>query len=467
MTTFLIILLVLLLIGGAGAAGYFLLRGPKTDTPPRPEGLTPEMRKLLEKIGRRSDLGREIAGDMAEVNGDTLWPAYRDKITDRAVRRSLEEGRNSCRTLRTPLRKVYCPGEYREEVAALPTNKGEYRPFHPLSIHSTIKTLYIRFCLEDNNRQLLEPPVYRPVILTMEQQAAYLEKVRPVMSQAAWLQKQVAEASDEPFLKVVYAALSMGGRPTREMREATEILFPERPKEHFFLSVALRQWFLLLQRTLGEDLSWLLQDYEGRRQALLTQVRGQEALRKALEKKPIPASLTFRVLYRYRVVQKDRSAECDALIISTTGIFPVEARYFGGEEVFSADAAAAPGLLRVVFLWDYFSPALERLVPGIGSGIIQPILSVAGKAPFRHNSPCAVMRPEEIRDFIGRQREVFTEKQVDELAKVFQSQGAGPSTYALPDYDYVMEVLSKGLVKDFNRVCKAAEGLPQRTYNKK
>ena len=278
MTTFLIILLVLLLIGGAGAAGYFLLRGPKTDTPPRPEGLTPEMRKLLEKIGRRSNLGREIAGDMAEVNGDTLWPAYRDKITDRAVRRSLEEGRNSCRTLRTPLRKVYCPGEYREEVAALPTNKGEYRPFHPLSIHSTIKTLYIRFCLEDNNRQLLEPPVYRPVILTMEQQAAYLEKVRPVMSQAAWLQKQVAEASDEPFLKVVYAALSMGGRPTREMREATEILFPERPKEHFFLSVALRQWFLLLQRTLGEDLSWLLQDYEGRRQALLTQVRGQEIL---------------------------------------------------------------------------------------------------------------------------------------------------------------------------------------------
>ena len=54
MTTFLIILLVLLLIGGAGAAGYFLLRGPKTDTPPRPEGLTPEMRKLLEKIGRRT-----------------------------------------------------------------------------------------------------------------------------------------------------------------------------------------------------------------------------------------------------------------------------------------------------------------------------------------------------------------------------------------------------------------------------
>lgn len=467
MITFLIILLVLLLIGGAAAAGYFFLRGPRTDTPPRPEGLTPEMRKLLEKLGRRSDLGREIAGDMARVNGEVLWEAYADRITDRAVRRSLMEGRDNCRTLTVPLRKVYCPGEYREEVAALPTNKGEYRPFHPLSIHSTIRTLYIRFYLEEHNRELLAPPVYRPVILTMEQQAAYLEKVRPVMSQAAWLQKQVAEASEETFLKVVYAAWSMGRRPTREMREATAILFPEAPKEHFFLSVAMRQWFVVLRRTLEEELGWLLRDYEERRQWLVTQARGQEALRKALERKPIPASPAFRVLYRYRVVRDDHSAECDALILSTTGIYPVEARYFGGEEVFSADAAAAAGLLRAVFLWDYFSPALERLAPGVGSGMIQPILSVAGKAPFRNTSRCAVMRPEAIREFIGRQKEIFTEKQVEELAKIFQSQGARPSTYALPDYGYVMETLNRGPVKDFSRLCRAADGLPQRTYGKK
>ena len=44
--------------------------------------------------------------------------------------------------------------------------------------HSTVKTLYIRFYLEEHNQQLLAPPVYRPVVLTLEQQAAYLEKVR-------------------------------------------------------------------------------------------------------------------------------------------------------------------------------------------------------------------------------------------------------------------------------------------------
>ena len=53
MLPFLITLLVLLLAAGA-VGGYLLLRGPRTDKPPRPEGLTPEMKEQLNhlEIGR-------------------------------------------------------------------------------------------------------------------------------------------------------------------------------------------------------------------------------------------------------------------------------------------------------------------------------------------------------------------------------------------------------------------------------
>ena len=460
MIPFLITLLVLLL-AAAAIGGYFLLRRPRTDKPPRPEGLTPEMKEQLGLIARRCDLGREIVGDLAQIDGAALWDAYRDNITDRAQRRCLEQDLNGCLRHKATLRKVYCPEEYREETAALPTVKGQYHPFRPMSIHSTVKTLYIRFYLEEHNRELLAPPVYRPVILTLEQQAAYLEKVRHRISRAAGIAKRLNETGDDTFLKVVYAAWSMGGRPTREMREAAQILYPDHPKDHFFMAVAMRQWFLILRRTLAGHLGILLNDYDQRRRTLVSCIRAQEALCKALEKKPVPEN--FRVLYRYRVVREGHSAECDALIISTTGIYPVEARSFGGEETFSVDAATAPGLMRAVFLWDYFSPALERLAPGKGSSVVHPILALAGRAPFSNNSACTVLRPEGVREFVAAREEIFPAERLDELVQVFQSQGARPSGYALPDYEAVMDVLEGGIYKEFRRLLRVADGLPQRT----
>lgn len=461
MLPFLITLLVLLLAAGA-VGGYLLLRGPRTDKPPRPEGLTPEMKEQLNHLARRCDLGREIVGDLAQVNGAVLWSTYRDKITDRAQRRCLEQDLNGCLTHKATLRKVYCPEEYREETAALPAARGQYLPFRPMSIHSTVKTLYIRFYLEEHNQQLLAPPVYRPVVLTLEQQAAYLEKVRHRISRAAGIAKRLNETGDATFLKVVYAARSMGGRPTREMREAAQILYPDHPKDHLFMAVAMRQWFLILKRVLGSHLNILLTDYDQRRRTLVSCIRAQEALCKALEKKPVPEN--FRVLYRYRVVREGHSAECDALIISTTGIYPVEARSFGGEETFSVDAATAPGLMRAVFLWDYFSPALERLAPGKGSSVVHPILALAGRAPFLKNSACTVLRPEGVREFIEGREEIFPAERLDELVEVFQAQGAKPSGYALPDYEAVMDVLEGGIYKEFRRLLRVADGLPQRTY---
>lgn len=459
MIPFFLILLAL----AAAAAGYFLFRGSRTDKPPRPEGLTPEMKEQLGLVARRCDLGREIAGDLSQVDGAALWAAYRDRITDRAQRRCLEQDLNGCLQNRATLRKVYCPEEYREETAALPAARGAYKPFRPMSIHSTVKTLYIRFYLEEHNRELLAPPVYRPVILTLEQQAVYLEKVRHRISRAAGIAKKMSETSDETMLKVVYAAWSMGV-PTREMREATQILFPEHPKEYFFMAVALRQWFLLLRRTIAGYLGILLADYDRRRRALASRIRAQEALTKALEKKPNHSGI--RVLYRYRVVREGRSAECDALIISTSGIYPVEARSFGGEETFSVDTATAPGLMRAVFLWDYFRPALEQLAPGVGSNVIHPILALAGRAPFQNNSACTVLRPEGIRDFVASRREVFPAEQLDDLVRVFESQGAKPSTYALPDYEAVMDELEGGIYKEFRRLLRVADGLPHRTIQK-
>lgn len=464
MNPFLIVLLVVLL-AAAAAAGYFLLlRGPRTDKPPRPEGLTPEMKEQLTLIGRRCDLGREIAGDLSQVDGAALWSAYRDRITDRAQRRCLTEGLNGCLTHKAPLKKVYCPEEYREETAALPAARGAFRPFHPLSIHSTVKTLYIRFYLEEHNQELLAPPVYRPVILTMEQQTAYLEKVRHRVSRAAGIAKKLSETGDELMLKVIYAAWSMGGRPTREMKEASLILYPDHPKDHFFMAVAMRQWFLILRQTTGRYLSTLLEDYDRRRRLLVSRIRAQEALGKALEKRPMPEGI--RVLYNYRVLREGRSAECDAVIISTTGIYPIEARYFGGEETFAVEAATTPGLLRAVFLWDYFSPALEKMAPGKGSSLVHPILALAGRAPFLNNSSCTVLRPEGIRDFIAAREKVFTEEQLDELVKVFESQAAKPSTYALPDYEAVMDALEGGIYKEFRRLLRVADGLPHRTMQK-
>lgn len=154
-------------------------------------------------------------------------------------------------------------------------------------------------------------------------------------------------------------------------------------------------------------------------------------------------------------------------MLSTTGIYPVEAKYFGGEEAFSADAAASPGLVRAVFLWDYFSPVLEKMAPGKGSSLIHPILSVAGKAPFQHTSPCSILRPESVRELITSRADVFTEEQVDELFKIFRSQGERPSAQALPDYAAAMEQLDRGILKEFRRVRKTAESLPHRTYQKK
>ena len=464
MLTPILIVLLVLLLGLAGVAGYFLLRKPLTDKPPRPEGLTPEMREQLGVVARRCDLGREIAGDMQEVNGAALWGSYREKITDRAQRRCLEQDRGGCLGYKAPLRKVYCPEEYREETAALPSVRGQYRPFRPMSIHSTVKTQYIRFYLEEHNSRLLAPPVYRPVILTLEQQAVYLEKVRHRVSHAAGMAKKLNDTTDELLLRVVYAAWSMGSRPTREMREAADILLPGHGKEHFFMAVALRQGFLLLRETISEQLSILLADYDQRRKALVSRIRAQEALSKALEKKPIPENI--RILYRYRVVRDGHSAECDALIVSTSGIYPVEARSFGAGETFPVDKATAPGLLRSVFLWDYFRPALEELAPGVGSSSIHPILALAGRAPFQNNSACTVLRPEGIRDFIDSRKEVFPEELLDDLVEMFRSQGAKPSTYALPDYEAVMDQLEGGIYKEYRRLLRVADGLPHRTIQK-
>ena len=463
MITFLIAALVLLLVLGA-AAGYLLLRSPRTDAPPRPEGLTPETRKRLEGIARQCDLGREIVGDLAQVDGSALWPAYRGRITDRAQRRCLSQNLDGCLEKKVPLRKLYSAAEYREDTASLPMAREEALPFKPLSIHNTIKTLYIRFYLEDHNRELLLPPSYRPMVLDLEQQAAYLDQIRPRMSQAKGLLKQVEEASDENFLKVIYAAWSMR-RPNREMREAALILYPDHPNDHFF--VAMRKWVLILQRTLRRHLGLLIQDYDQRRRELVGRVRALEPLQKALNKRQPPPPPGFRVLYHYRVVRDGRSAECDALVLSTSGIYPVEALYFSGESSFSADAAAAPGLLRAVFLWDYFSPVLEKMAPGKGSSLIQPILSVAGKAPFQHTSPCTILRPEAVRDLITSRAEVFTPQQVDELYQIFQSQGAAPSAYALPDYTAAMDLLEHGPLREFRRLRKAADHLPHRTYTRK
>ncbi len=460
MITFLIAALVLLLVLGA-AAGYLLLRSPRTDAPPRPEGLTPETRKRLEGIARQCDLGREIVGDLAQVDGSALWPAYRGRITDRAQRRCLSQNLDGCLEKKVPLRKLYSAAEYREDTASLPMAREEALPFKPLSIHNTIKTLYIRFYLEDHNRELLLPPSYRPMVLDLEQQAAYLDQIRPRMSQAKGLLKQVEEASDENFLKVIYAAWSMR-RPNREMREAALILYPDHPNDHFFMAVAMRQWFLILQRTLRRHLGLLIQDYDQRRRELVGRVRALEPLQKALNKRQPPPPPGFRVLYHYRVVRDGRSAECDALVLSTSGIYPVEALYFSGESSFSADAAAAP-----VFLWDYFSPVLEKMAPGKGSSLIQPILSVAGKAPFQHTSPCTILRPEAVRDLITSRAEVFTPQQVDELYQIFQSQGAAPSAYALPDYTAAMDLLEHGPLREFRRLRKAADHLPHRTYTRK
>ncbi len=310
------------------------------------------------------------------------------------------------------------------------------------------------------------PPSYRPMVLDLEQQAAYLDQIRPRMSQAKGLLKQVEEASDENFLKVIYAAWSMR-RPNREMREAALILYPDHPNDHFFMAVAMRQWFLILQRTLRRHMGLLIQDYDQRRRELVGRVRALEPLQKALNKRQPPPPPGFRVLYHYRVVRDGRSAECDALVLSTSGIYPVEALYFSGESSFSADAAAAPGLLRAVFLWDYFSPVLEKMAPGKGSSLIQPILSVAGKAPFQHTSPCTILRPEAVRDLITSRAEVFTPQQVDELYQIFQSQGAAPSAYALPDYTAAMDLLEHGPLREFRRLRKAADHLPHRTYTRK
>lgn len=463
MTTFIIAALVLLLVLGGAAAGYFLLRGPRTDAPPRPEGLTPETRKRLEGIAHRCDLGREIAGDLAQVDGSALWPAYRERITDRAQRRCLRQNLDGCLEKKVPLRKIYSAAEYREDTASLPIAREEARPFKPLSIHNTIKTLYIRFYLEDHNRELLAPPTYRPMVLNMEQQAAYLDQIRPRMSQAKGLLRQVEEASDENFLKVIYAAWSMR-LPNREMREAALILYPDHPKDHFFMAVAMRQWFLILRRTLRRHMGLLIQDYDRRRRELVDKVRALEPLQKALNKRQPPPPPGFRVLYHYRVVRGGRSAECDALVIAGSGIYPVEALYFSGESPFSADAAAAPGLLRAVFLWDYFAPVLEKMVPGKGRDLIQPILSVAGKAPFQHTSPCTILRPEAVRDLITSRAEILTPKQVDELYQIFQSQGAEPSAYALPDYTAAMDLLDRGPLREFRRLRKVAEHLPHRTW---
>lgn len=463
MTPILIALLVLLLVLAA-VAGYFLFRKPLTDQPPRPEGLTPEMREQLGVVARRCDLGREIAGDMSQVDGAALWSAYRERITDRAQRRCLEQDLNGCLGYKAPLRRVYCPEEYREETAALPSVRGQYRPFRPMSIHSTVKTQYIRFYLEEHNQQLLSPPVYHPVILTLEQQAVYLEKVRHRVSHAAGIARKLSETTDERMLKVVYAAWSMGNRPTREMREAANLLLPGHAKDYFFMAVAMRQWFLLLRQTISDQLGILLADYDQRRRTLVSRIRAQEALSKALEKKPMPEDI--RILYRYRVVREGHSAECDALIISTSGIYPVEARSFGAGETFPVDKATAPGLLRSVFLWDYFRPALEELAPGVGSNIIHPILALAGRAPFQNNSACTVLRPDGIRDFIASRKEVFPAELLDELVEMFRSQGARPSTYALPDYEAVMDQLEGGIYKEYRRLIRVADGLPHRTIQK-
>lgn len=464
MITFVIAALAVLLVLGAAGAGFFLFRGSLTDTPPRPEGLTPETKKRLEEMGKHCDLGREIVGDLSQVNGSALWPAYRRRITDRSQRRCLRENLDGCMTRQVPLRKVYSASEYREDTASLPIAKEESRPFRPLSIHSTVKTLYIRFYLEDHNRQLLEPPAYRPRVLNLEQQAAYLDQVRPLMSQVKGVLKQVEESSDEDLTKVIYAAWSMS-RPNRELREATLTLFPDHPRDHFFMAVAMEQWFHILRRTLSRYLGLLVQDYDQRRRFLVGKLRALDPLQKALEKKPLPPA--FRVLYHYRVLQKGRSAECDALVIAPSGIYPVEARYFGGEESFAADSAAAAGLLRGMFLWDYFAPALEQMAPGKGSSLIQPILSVAGKAPFSHSNPCTILRPEQVRDLITSRAEIFTPKQVDELYQIFHSQGAKPSAYPLPDYQEAMAQLDRGPLREFRRLRKVAEQLPHRTYNKK
>lgn len=466
MVTYVIVALAVLLLAGAAAAGFFFLRGPRTDTPPRPEGLTPETRKRLSEMARRCDLGREIVGDLAQVDGSAVWPRYQDRITDRAQRRCLSENLDGCMETRSPLRKEYSSGEYREDTASLPTPRSEALPFQPLNIHNTIKTLYIHFYLEDHNAAFLAPPVYTPMVLNLEQQATYLEQVRPLMSQTAGILKQLRGASDEDFVKVIYAAWSMSW-PNREMREAAQILFPDHPRDHFFMAVALRQWYLILQKTLIEYISWLVEDYDRRRRELVSRVRAVEALRRALEKKnPTPPS-GFRVIYHYRVAKRGNRSECDALVISTTGIYPVDARYYGGDTSFSADEEAAPGLVRAMSLWDYFAPVLEQMAPGKGSSLIHPILSVAGKAAFQHTSPCSILRPDSVRELITSRADVFTERQVDELFQIFRSQAGRQSTQALPDYGAAMEQLNRGLLKEFRRVKKVAESLPHRTYVKK
>ena len=45
-----------------------------------------------------------------------------------------------------------------------------------------------------------------------------------------------------------------------------------------------------------------------------------------------------------------------------------------------------------------------------------------------------------MRDLITSRAEVFTPQQVDELYQIFQSQGAAPSAYALPDYTAAMDL---------------------------
>ena len=125
MVTFVIAALVLLLVLGGAAAGFFLLRGPRTDSPPRPEGLTPETRKRLSEMARRCDLGREIVGDLSQVDGSALWPEYRDRITDRAQKRCLAENLDGCLSKKFPLRRKYSSSEYREDSPMNQENTAE------------------------------------------------------------------------------------------------------------------------------------------------------------------------------------------------------------------------------------------------------------------------------------------------------------------------------------------------------
>ena len=71
----------------------------------------------------------------------------------------------------------------------------------------------------------------------------------------------------------------------------------------------MRQWFLILQRTLRRHLGLLIQDYDQRRRELVGRVRALEPLQKALNKRQPPPPPGFRVLYHETVDPTVTAAE--------------------------------------------------------------------------------------------------------------------------------------------------------------